>query len=58
MPVIAASPSPRSPQTLAATAALSPVTTFTEIPRTANRPKAAAASGLGGSRNTSRPAEP
>src|ERR1035437_3973720 len=47
--------SPRSRQTLTATAALSPVTTLTAIPRPASRRSALAASCLGGSRNTSSP---
>ncbi len=46
---------PRSWQTLAATAGLSPVTILTAMPRPARRARAAAASAFGGSRNTSSP---
>lgn len=56
VPVSTPSPGrPRSWQTLAATTALSPVTTLTRMPSAASRARAAAASGLGGSRKTSNP---
>ena len=46
---------PRSWQTLIATAGLSPVTTFTVMPRPARRANARAASRLGASRKTRKP---
>ena len=54
-PVEPAWSSPSSSHTRTATWALSPVTTLTSIPRSARRCSAGAASGLGGSRNTSSP---